>query len=1588
MNVWKAVRIVIVFSLHRSTAVRPVADLIDLEPDVPNAEPNLTRVAGPNASRMAGPNATRVAEPNVSLVAEPNVSRVPGPNVTAQQDDQVEEGCDRTWGDTFEATKGILLPLDYLWLGLSVLLVVGILLWMPKELRIDGDGADSLKNTVGFAGFQKILVARILMTGDPCASFSTSDALLLATLALSVFAMTASCVFLYVDYMRRLAIETALQKGTQLILTPKVLESTGLGRAILLFGGLTLFLYVLQIIKEVVWATAPQEGEEASRWYLQVLQALPRTAGACATVALFYANLRGLHRSPKVPFDSTCQVAEDKTHKTLEEFLRDLSDGAPSLPDWATNGLRKVGGEDLALIATHGSRQAFFPNRRHSPLVHALFGILFIGVCPLAIQIGSQKLFFVSPKLDDLKELTGTTAEVSEKVNTSMWQVMRMSEESTRRREFLLLPRSKLGHLQVSFDYGHTSRVQLCCGHCQAKILKHSLTKLPSKPVTFEFLTNVTNCSLELFGLSNGFVTNVSLIVVPKDDHKFCDCSGDRCNCCEKFQGHWDFAEWNSNTFAKLRNGTCIPINSCPDHEDITDQGDCVEATCDVVNSNQKPGLNCSCKNGFSGNITWKRAIPRGSCVPAECNVTHSNQLPGKKCRCLKDYSGTIEWNGSMALGSCEPRKCVGDRLNGKPGPDCRCKDGYKGEPYLDGDIFRDFYCSLAKCGIPNSRGRGPGCNCTEHHTGTIRWEGPTPSGMCKRMRCVGEHSNGLTGPDCGCKIGFRGPVKPTYVELEQVLFVNCTPAPCQMQSASNGIPGPECGCKNGYAGSRRWNAELKVYTGECLGAACNIGHSNRKPGPDCQCKSGYTGHITWFGQRASGECVPMPCVGENTNGVQGPGCKCRDGFTGSVVEANHTERIEDEWEDEGWSEKTYEAMVGDCRPAPCNVENSNIAPGLDCRCSDGYTGKLTWVGAKVFGECTVLPCVGENMNRIPGPRCRCLDGFRGSLRVTNVSFSGPHPSLWDMPERQSEAQTADCEPAPCNVENSNQVPGLSCQCLDGFTGSITWSEDAAAGSCEPSPCRIENSNKQDGLECRCLDGYNGKITWEGPVPSGTCTAVPCKVPHSDFAAGPDCQCLPGFYGQISWMGTQPEGECLPLPLCSENVVHTTWLNADVKDFDDKECAAGQQLVFHGHLCEEMEGKIAWTSVSAQPPGRCTWHWQVEENCGQDFDNISELLSQVSPPVPMQCSEQAARPRCDAEVNYTTTSLVASQYTCENETDEVDSLRFPKWVQFRGRPCGYDLIWWEAATILNHPEHLTSQALACKIKNQDHQPLECGEIPPAEHLPRGCFRAREPAVFTIEHRSEKQSNGSEQLWSAVYFVKLLDSGMSAMGRLSHSGVATSLHWCSDHAWQTDGKYIYFEVTEEFQDEFDELRFMGIRAADDKVGSGFAGPSGKLRLVARNALPSWWVSKFEDVTKPRDFNADAMMGCRLSAFQNGTCYRTFIGQSVEIFKAEEIVCLGDVDVAESGPWYRYMFSESGIQRYSSDTSCLPRANHHELQLEIEHVGLEAGSQATVVAMETPCRTNLRFVVNVAKLKCKESTLGHAWNLQLIASQRAR
>lgn len=114
--------------------------------------------------------------------------------------------------------------------------------------------------------------------------------------------------------------------------------------------------------------------------------------GGCATVALFYVNLRGLHRSPKVHFDFTCESLQEDPEipiripdenrngqkrvilksdfdvpnliltsvetfllpprdadfvqdRSLKEFLEESSDGPAYLPDWVADCLRKVAGE-------------------------------------------------------------------------------------------------------------------------------------------------------------------------------------------------------------------------------------------------------------------------------------------------------------------------------------------------------------------------------------------------------------------------------------------------------------------------------------------------------------------------------------------------------------------------------------------------------------------------------------------------------------------------------------------------------------------------------------------------------------------------------------------------------------------------------------------------------------------------------------------------------------------------------------------------------------------------------------------------------------------------------------------------------------------------------------------------------------------------------------------------------------------------------------------------------------------------------------------------------------------------------------------
>lgn len=1473
------------------------------------------------------------------------------------------QDCDRTWGDAFETSKGLLLPLDYAWLGLCGVIAVGVLIWAPPALRVDAAGPSSklqpmpwyraafqsitshAAGIVGFAGFQKILVSRILMTGDPCKSFSLDFFLLCATLTLSIIAVTTSCVFLCVDYLRRLTIDTARQKGFRLMLKPRVLEETGLGRSILLFTGLMLLLYVLEIAKEVC-------GNEADdpRWYLRVL---PSTAGGCATVALFYINLRGLHQSPKVQFDSTCHsLAEERT---LEQFLHESSTGAPFLSEWATNGLRKVAGEDLALLATYGSREAFFPQQRWAPLCHVLFGLLFLGLAPLGVQLISERLLFLDPELDDLKELTGSFAEIKA---DDQHQLMGMASSQ---RQFLLLPSLERGKIQVTPNYQQTSRIRLCCDSCKSIRLNHSLTKFHNEPVMIELpviTTNYTNCTLSLLGLSKGVLTDVSVVVVPKKTHRFCDCSGRICRCCdpEKFQGEWDFRRPNETTLAKLNSTICVRADPCKrGYERLEVTAKCTPAICDVANSNKVPGPNCSCLNGFVGNISWKGAVSRGPCLPAECTVNNSNLQPGLSCECRDAFTGSITWNGSRAEGNCTPAPChvigsnkqpglnceckeryvgqilwnksqasgsckkapcIGKKLNGKPGTACKCRDGFEGLPARHGNILIGVNCKKAKCNIPNSTGDGPNCRCKDGFLGDITWKGAKAHGVC-------------------------------------------TPAPCAVPN-SNMKAGLECECLDLYAGNITWYGS--AHRGNCAPRICLGKFANLEPGPLCDCNDGYDGRIRpgqVDGQPVLvAECEPIPCRFANSDRGRGPLCKCLDGFVGKIV----------------WKGKI---PYGGCKAAPCSIENSNLMKGPACHCKWGFQGVISWLGERSLGECTPLPCKGNNVNGVAGPGCRCADGFIGEIerRKDTVTVPWKVPLFDDKDDEDDEnwllnshhddddeeteenyVFEGNCLPAPCNAENSNNAPGWGCGCKDGYSGEISWEGSSPIGSCKPSPCSVTNSNQVDGPDCSCLDGYQGSISWEGRNHFGTCTAAPCTVLHSDLAAGPDCHCLPGFYGEIRWQGSNVEGECLPSPTCSEHVIHAAWLLARVEDAEGRVCEAGQQLAFHGFACKE--GTVVWTSAHSLL-GRCQFHLSDAEDqsaCDAGYNATSPIFSAISPPLPVECSEQAGKPICEARFNYTITSHKAwSQCIGWNDTSEV------KLVQVEGKRCGYDLIQWETLHILG-----LSPAATCEIKES----LGCGELPEGLDLPRGCLRMREPSVFAIERMADL--NGGSVTQSPEYIVKLFDTGMSAMGRYLDS--ASPMRWGSEDAWQTDGTFLWMEMAEDFDEDFGYFDFLGQRHDSDQDGSRFTHFSQAFQMVARGPLPHWWASKFQEATNPRAFHPDLLMGCRFHVYQNKTCYRFWIGHAVETDSSGEAFCTDEAEGNRDS--YRYAFSQSEYQTYvDPEMSCLPQATQRELQLEIADV---PNSQPSLVTMETPCRTNLRYVVDVATLPCNRSTFGHTWS----------
>eukprot|EP00435_Cladocopium_sp_Y103_P036063 s1965_g9.t1 len=991
----------------------------------------------------------------------------------------------------------LVMPLAWLWFGVCAALAVGISLWPPSELNVNNEGLDENKTSaiawyraafqsftshaagiVGFAGFNYLVVAKILMSSDPCHLFSLPNLLLYVTLALSLFAVISSCVFLLVDYMRRLAIDSARLQGVRLILQPKRLEQTGLGKTLLLLAALMLLLYVFQITK------TKSEG---------LLRMLLSSAGGCATVSLFYINLRGLYQSPKVQFDATCHPAEQEM--TLEEFLQAQQVDDPHskwLPDWAATGVRQFAGEDLALLIAHGNRRALFPKHRFAPLLHVMFALLFIGVFPVGAHKATERLF-VYPKLNDLREMTGDWVDLDSANESSESQSVGIfgmfADDGKLGQRFLLLPSSDPGTLQVTPEYRQTSSVRLCCGStCEKKVLDHSLIRFHDKPLAFSLsnLSNASTCTLSLLGLSRGAVTNVSLSVVSKKRHHFGGCSGRICNCSEGFEGLWDFHQWNTTTLGRLNGTICRQTTFCP--------------------------------NGYVG-------TPPHQCLPAKCVGDKVNGEPGPDCKCKDGYTGQPLMDGDVQVDhNCTEADCQVPHSIGR-GPSCRCNDGFKGMILWKNDVA-EGYCKPAPCLVQNSIGSGPNASCEPGFRGSITWQGSKPLGHCQPAECNVENSNKLPGKACKCADGFQGVIKWHGAHPDSK---HCVPAPCHVVNSTR-EPGVTCKCNNLHVGKISWAGSLA--TGACQPAKCVGDKLNGEPGPNCKCKDGYTGQPQMHGDiLMDGDCSEADCQVPNSTG-RGPSCRCKNGFEGVILWKN-------------------DVADGYCKPAPCRVKNSNQMPGHNCQCSSGFYGDIVWLGSEPSGHCIPLPCEGDNVNLKPGPLCACEDGFAGNImrtmpkspnfpkssgivgrpafgkamstleQVRLPPWARPYkgrrpkfsPSLSSLPailEHDHHALVGECLPAPCNILGSNHEPGKRCKCADGYQGKITWEGAVAKGNCYPAVCLVAGSTGH-GLNCSCADGYSGWISWSGSDASGPCREVPCEVPNSDFAGGPYCSCLPGM---------------------------------------------------------------------------------------------------------------------------------------------------------------------------------------------------------------------------------------------------------------------------------------------------------------------------------------------------------------------------------------------------------------------------------------------------------------------------------------------
>ncbi|XP_039748870.1 zonadhesin-like isoform X3 [Pararge aegeria] len=639
--------------------------------------------------------------------------------------------------------------------------------------------------------------------------------------------------------------------------------------------------------------------------------------------------------------------------------------------------------------------------------------------------------------------------------------------------------------------------------------------------------------------------------------------------------------------YLKAENGTCIPVNQCPNAQCGENQVfDMCPPTCPTEECGMDPSLIfCLVPNPEPGD---PRCQPACRCIDGYCKNRNDECIPQDEFY----LCGENEEPTTCIEAVCERRtcsdlqeqsiKCVDPNVctNG-----CLCKDGYLRN--AEGECVPVDQC-------PDS------CGANEIPTSCFEaiCEPRNCSDLLKSIPCVRLDTKFCTN-GCLCKEGYLRAENGTCVPIDQ-------------------CPGIQCGCNEIY------DSCPPLYPGENCGVdpSVMLCLPNPEPGdpfctPGCRCKDNYF-------RNDNGFCVPRDQCPKTPTVICGPdevptdcvnggcgiwycaqtqeicnlmldddckeGCHCKEGMlrteNGTCVAADQCPPKCDgphEYFSCGSACDNVCATLKIQNKTNCPITNKKCNP--KCYCQEGYARDSNNIcipirkcpppvcGINEVYDTCIAPCpprrcdVDERVIRCPRPPqpgdpncqsgCRCADGFYRNYE--NVCVPKSECPICPKNERPTSCIQARCEQRNCSdlmkpvacVRIDTKFCTKGCLCDDGYLRAkngtcvpVNQCPEAKCGFNEvfdicPSTCPGEKCGVEPNLvlcspnlepgdpscqpRCRCVDGYLRNNNGKC-VPKDKCPKPPGVICGADEDYN---SCENGGCGR--WKCSQPGIICIDL---------------------------------------------------------------------------------------------------------------------------------------------------------------------------------------------------------------------------------------------------------------------------------------------------------------------------------------------------------------------------------------------------------------------------------------------------------------------------